>query len=253
MKSAILALAAIVLPVSATAFQTAAQSYSGPGGAIVIDTGHLLKADGTAELVTGPVAVGTVFLRQKLVYAHTGVLTAPLSLSGKPGKVELPAGTPVFGYEHGWSYRGASIWCTLPGKSPIVCLITDATRTVWTEGQDPTFRNMVFLHPDDDTAPTPSVQDKPLDADTPMSVEYSIGDASKLPPHLTPEMRKGPMGQPSAMVIDFSFTRGAEVKYKGDYRYPVLRDIIVKVSGAPDVRLHPVAGAKPFEVSVDGQ
>ncbi len=215
----------------------------------LIDTSHFLKADGAPELTTGIVAKGQVFLRQKLTFASTGTLHDAVTLTGKLGKVTLPAGTPMFGGEAQGPQPGAIMWCTLPGKTAITCIVHGADRTVWTQGQDPTFRGFLFLHGTEDTAPDPVVDEAPLTVKIePMSVEYSVGDlVGKLPPGgmkgLPENLRKPPV-----MAVGFHFTRGKEGKDGGTIRYLTSADIIVRIAGNPDVRLHPQPGDKPFNV-----
>ncbi len=218
----------------------------------LIDTSHFLKADGAPELTQGPVARGQVFLRQKLAFAQTGTLHDAVTLTGKLGKVTLPAGTPMFGGEAQGPQQpqpGAMMWCTLPGKIAITCIIHGADRTVWTQGQDPTFRGFLFLHGTEDTAPDPVVDEAPLTVKTePMSVEYSVGDLTvKLPPGGMKDVPEA-FRKPATMAVGFHFVRGEDGKYGGTMRYTTTADIIVRIAGNPDVRLHPQEGDKPFVV-----
>ncbi len=50
------------------------------------------------------------------------------------------------------------------------------------------------------------------------------------------------------MAVGFHFTRGKEGKDGGTIRYLTSADIIVRIAGNPDVRLHPQPGDKPFNV-----
>ena len=67
-------------------------------------------------------------------------------LTGKLGKTALPAGTSMFGGEAQGPQPGAMMWCTLSGQTTITWIVHGAGRTVWTQGQDPTFRGFVYLH-----------------------------------------------------------------------------------------------------------
>ena len=70
---------------------------------------------------------------------------------------------------------------------------------------------------------------------------------SKLPPGAMAGMPEA-LRKPAVMAVGFHFMRGKDGKEGGTIRYMTSADIIVRIMGNPDVRLHPQPGTAPFNV-----